>query len=145
MLHNRWVALALFFLARTAMAIQFQTVGALGPLLVRDIGLDYARLGTLIGLYMLPGVLLALPGGMLIQRFGASAIAYLGLGAMAVGGELMGLASAYPALVAGRLLSGAGAVLLNVALTKMVADWFARREIVTAMAILVSSWPLGIR
>jgi MFS family permease len=34
--------------------------------------------------------------------------------------------------------------LLDVLLTKMVADWFAGREIVTAMAILVSSWPLGI-
>src|SRR5215471_17570384 len=26
----------------------------------------------------------------------------------------------------------------------MVLDWFAGREIVTAMAILISSWPLGI-
>jgi len=33
---------------------------------------------------------------------------------------------------------------LNVMLTKMVIDWFAGREIVTAMAILISSWPLGI-
>src|SRR4051812_38889401 len=100
MLHNRWTVLALLLLARTAMAIQFQTVGALGPLLVRDAGLDYGRLGTLIGLYMLPGVLLALPGGVLIQRFGASTTAYLGLGAMAVGGELMGLFTAYPVLTA---------------------------------------------
>jgi len=37
-----------------------------------------------------------------------------------------------------------GGILLNVLLTKMIADWFAGREIVTAMAILVSSWPFGI-
>jgi hypothetical protein len=29
-------------------------------------------------------------------------------------------------------------------MTKMVADWFAGREIATAMAIFVNSWPAGI-
>jgi predicted MFS family arabinose efflux permease len=29
-------------------------------------------------------------------------------------------------------------------LTKMVADWFAGREIITAMALFVNSWPLGL-
>jgi predicted MFS family arabinose efflux permease len=46
--------------------------------------------------------------------------------------------------VTGRLVSGTGAVLFNVLVTKMVADWFAGREITTAMATLVSSWPLGL-
>ena len=47
-------------------------------------------------------------------------------------------------LSAGRLISGTGAVLINVLMTKMVTDWFDGREIVTAMAILVVSWPLGL-
>jgi cyanate permease len=42
------------------------------------------------------------------------------------------------------LISGVGAVLINVLMTKMVVDWFAGREIVTAMAILVASWPFGL-
>jgi predicted MFS family arabinose efflux permease len=46
--------------------------------------------------------------------------------------------------MAGRLASGAGAVLLTVQLTKMGADWFAGKEIATAMAIFVSSWPTGV-
>src|SRR5262249_21176821 len=50
----------------------------------------------------------------------------------------------FPVLAAGRLIAGTGAVLFNVMITKMVADWFAGREIVTAMGILVSSWPLGL-
>ena len=35
-------------------------------------------------------------------------------------------------------------MLLNVLLTKMTIDWFIGREIGTALAILVSSWPVGI-
>jgi predicted MFS family arabinose efflux permease len=34
--------------------------------------------------------------------------------------------------------------MLNVLLVKMAIDWFAGREMVTAMAVLMSSWPLGI-
>jgi cyanate permease len=41
-------------------------------------------------------------------------------------------------------VSGAGGVMLNVQMTKMVADWFVGREIATAMAIFVNSWPAGI-
>jgi predicted MFS family arabinose efflux permease len=44
----------------------------------------------------------------------------------------------------GRLISGIGAILFNVLMTKMVADWFAGKEIITAMAIFVNSWPAGI-
>ena len=34
--------------------------------------------------------------------------------------------------------------MLNVQMTKMVADWFVGQEIATAMAIFVNSWPAGI-
>jgi MFS family permease len=47
-------------------------------------------------------------------------------------------------VLAGRLVSGIGAVAVNVLLTEMAADWFADRELSTAMAVLVVSWPLGI-
>jgi cyanate permease len=33
---------------------------------------------------------------------------------------------------------------MNVQLTKMVADWFAGKEIATAMAAFVNSWPAGV-
>jgi predicted MFS family arabinose efflux permease len=56
----------------------------------------------------------------------------------------MGTSHSYLMACGGRLLSGTGAILFNVLATKMVADWFAEKEIVTAMAILVTSWPLGI-
>lgn len=141
---NRWFILALLFLARTAMGLQFQTVGSVGPVLVEALAVDYAAVGVLIGLYLLPGVFIALPGGMLGERFGAKPIVVVGLAMMTGGGLIMGLTHGFPALTFGRLLSGTGAVLMNVLLTKMVADWFAGREMATAMAVLVTSWPLGI-
>src|SRR2546430_16865294 len=49
------------------MGYQFQSVASVGPLLVPELGLAWAQLGTLIGVYMLPGASFALPGGMLGQ------------------------------------------------------------------------------
>jgi MFS family permease len=56
----------------------------------------------------------------------------------------MALLDSWTGQIAGRLVAGAGGVLLNVQMTKMVADWFVGKEIATAMAIFVNSWPAGI-
>ena len=136
--------LAVLFAARTVVAFQFQSLPALGPLFVQDLGIDYAVFGTLVDLFMLPGVIFALPGVVLGQRFGDKRIAVVGLALMALGGLLLAYASSVPIAAAGRLCSGIGAVLLNITLAKMATDWFAQREIVLAMALFVSSWPVGI-
>ena len=65
MASNRWFILAVLFLARTAMGFQFQSIASVSPFLIDELAIDYAMLGTLIGLYMLPGILFALPGGVL--------------------------------------------------------------------------------
>ncbi len=142
--NGRWPILLVLFIARAAIAFQFQSIPALSPLLVDSLRIDYALLGTLVGLYMLPGVIFSLPGGVLGQRFGDKQIALLGLGLMALGGLWVALSGSYLSTCFGRVISGVGAVLLNIVLAKIVTDWFAGREIVTAMALFVSSWPVGI-
>lgn len=143
-MENRWLILAVLFVVRTAMGFQYQSIGSLSSYLVEDLNIDYAQLGALIGLYQLPGIVLAFPGGLLGKRFGDKRVVVTALGLMAIGGLVMGASDSYALAAAGRLLGGVGGVLLDVLLIKMVADWFAGREIVTSMAILVSSWPLGI-
>jgi len=143
-MHERWLVLGALTLARTAMGFQFQSVAVVSPQLVEAFAMSYAALGTLIGLYLLPGSLVALPGGVLAQRFGDKAIACTGLAAMTVGGALMGAVESTGALTVGRLLGGTGAVLLNVVLTKMVTDWFEGHGVAKALGVLITSWPLGI-
>jgi cyanate permease len=140
----RWAALAVLTTARASLGFQFQSIASAAGPLVRDLGLSYADLGFLVGLYFLPGVALALPGGALGRRFGDKRVAAAGLALMAAGGALAGLAGGHGTLAAGRLLSGVGAVLLNVLMAKMVTDWFAGREIVLAMAVFVNSFPIGV-
>jgi MFS family permease len=143
-LRNRWGILAVLFGVRLTMAFQFQSVAAVAPLLGREFGVGLADIGILIGLYFAPGVALALPGGAIGQRFGDKTTVLAALLLMLAGGLAMALSDSWAVQIAGRLVAGAGGVLLNVQMTKMVADWFAGKEIATAMAIFVNSWPAGV-
>jgi MFS family permease len=143
-LRNRWGILAILFLVRLAMPLQFQSVGAVAPLLGSNFGMSLADIGLLIGLYFTPGVALALAGGGLGQRFGDKQTVLAGLMLMLIGELAMASSPAWGLQVAGRLVSGAGGVLQTVQMTKMVADWFTGREIATAMAIFINSWPVGL-
>src|SRR5262249_39642252 len=134
----------LIFVTRTSMGFQFQSIGSVGPLLVADLGLTYAQLGTLIGLYLLPGVALALVGGVIGQRIGDRPVVVGSLAVMVGGGLLTAWSAGCAGAAGGRLLSGAGAVLMNILLVKITADWFSGREMATAMAVMLTAWPVGL-
>jgi MFS family permease len=143
-LRNRWGILAVLFTVRLTMSFQFQSVASVAPLLGSEFGIGLADIGLLIGLYFTPGIALALPGGAIGQRFGDKTTVLAALLLMLAGSVAMAFSSSWSVQIAGRLVAGAGGVMLNVQMTKMVTDWFAGREIATAMAIFVNSWPAGI-
>ena len=140
----RWRMLAVLFIARTAMAFQFQMVGALSPLFVTSFRVGIADIGLLVGLYFAPGIVIALPGGSLAARFGDKRLLVLAGALMLAGGALALLSDSFAGQVAARVIAGVGGVMLNVIGTKAVTDWFAGREIGTAMALYINSWPFGI-
>jgi MFS family permease len=141
---NRWGILAVLFAVRATMAFQFQSVAAVAPLLSSEYGVGLADVGVLIGLYFAPGVALALPGGAIGQRFGDKTTVVAALLLMLAGSVAMASAVSWNMQIAGRLVAGAGGVILSVQMTKMLTDWFAGKEIATAMAIFINSWPAGI-
>ena len=144
MLNNRWAILTLLIFVRLVMGFQFQAVASITPFMVADLGLDFAEIGTLVGLYMLPGLVIALPGAMLGSRFSDLTMVLFGVGVMAVGGVITGLADNFVMVGLGRLISGVGAVLQSLFMLKMVAEWFDEKSVTTAMAVLLCGWPVGI-
>ena len=134
----------MLFIARASMAMQFQSIPPISTLLVEELGFNFTQIGLLIGLWMLPGFFIALPGGLLGQRFGDKMVVMVGLGMQVVGALVLANGNTFQMAFAGRLLGGVGAVAFNVQLTKIVNDWFAEKEISTSMGILMTAWPFGI-
>ena len=141
---SKWLVLGVLFFARAGMGFQYQTIGSSALQLRNDYGLSLGQIGVLIGVYFLLGIGLALPGGALGARIGAKISVLIGLLLMAAGGVLAAFDTDWPMQLGARILAGAGGVMLNVMMSKMVTDWFEPRELPTAMGIFVSSWTFGV-
>lgn len=140
----RWRMLALLFVCRTSLGMQFQTLASTADPLVARFGIGYTEIGTLIGLFMFPGLFLSLPAGTAGRYASDRRLVGLGLTVMALGGLVAASANGFGQLALARLVTGAGFVFCTLYFTKMVVDWFTGRELATALGILVMSWPFGI-
>lgn len=140
----RWIVLAGLVTARIAWGFQLPIVTILAPGLMEGLALDVVSIGTLAGLFTLPGLVLAIPGGMLSQKLGERRFIVACLVALTAGGILCGLTESFWLLWLGRLIAGSGAIGINVAMTKVVIDWFANKEINTAMSIFLSGFLVGM-
>ncbi len=142
---NPWFMLAILFVCRTATGYVFQSIGSSGPAIALALAIDFALIGTLIGLFKMPGIILSLPSGMLARYCSDRMLIGVGLGVMAAGCLITGIASTYEIAATGRLITGIGATLTNLYFTKVTLDWFSgSKGLPFAMAMLVNSWPLGI-
>lgn len=141
---NRWAVLALIFVVRLTIPLHFQSIVAVAPFLIAELGFTYSVIGLLMGLYMLPGIVFTIPGGLLGARFGEKPVMLVSIGLM-IGGTLGSIYfTSLGAMAALRLAGGMGAVVLNTQTNKVVTDHFAGRELATAMAIAASAFGLGI-
>ena len=61
---KRWAMLALLFATRVGLGFQFQTMGSVADPVAARLGLSGAETGTLIGLFLIPGLVLAIPAGL---------------------------------------------------------------------------------
>jgi MFS family permease len=143
-LTGRWSVLALLCGVRVVLGLQFQAVPATAPFLLAELGLRYAELGLLIGLFQLPGVALALPSGLLGARFGDRNTVLGALAVMSAGTLVLADSQSLTGALLGRLLGGVGFTVLSIQLPKMTTDWFVGKELTTAMGALMSTFPLGV-
>jgi len=148
-INSRWTILLVLFIARTGLGYQFQTLGSVSTQLAAELSLNYTQIGTLIGLFTVAGIFLSIPVGMALRLTTERVLAALGLFLLATGGLVAAITpqldwSAFHIISIGRLICGIGFVLSTVYLTKMITDWFAGKELATALGILMISWPMGI-
>ena len=124
-------------------AIQFQSAGSAAPFLVRDFGIDYAQVGLLVGVFILPGIVISLPSGFLGRQFGDKTVVVYGMALMVAGGGVATFGWSYPTILFGHALAGVGGAILIVLMSKMLTDWFAGKELFLGNAIFIVGWPAG--
>ena len=139
----RWTILGLGTFCILTFGVVFQSIPPLIGILVEALNISYARAGTLMGLFILPGIFLSIPGGMLTDRFGPRKVGVASLLGLTLGTAIVALSGSYGIIAFGRLVAGVGATVLIVVVAKIVASWFYDCEIGLAMGIFNTSMPLG--
>ena len=122
------------------------TNGAVLPILGElraEFGLSFVALGVVTSGFAFARAIFDLPGGTIADRFAARPIFYAA-GALAVTGVALTFsAPSYPALVAGRLLSGGGSVIGSTAAMAYVARRTAPQDRGRAMGAVVAAAMMG--
>lgn len=142
--YYRWYILALammayFFVAgvsRMCMPVLFKEISA-------DLGLSLVQVGTIWGMDPLAGVFMALPGGLLADRFGVRRTLVVVCILSGVFGALRGLTSGFPSMAASMFLFGIVAATTPIVVPKTTAVWFSGPRLGLANALLNMIWPIG--
>lgn len=128
---------------RATGAFQLQAAAVAAPSLIAERGLSYAEIGMLIGAYMVPGIFLTVPGGLLASRIGDRPVMRGAMALMAAGALAAALADGFAGMLAGRVLSGCGGVVMLMLVIKMTTDRYAGPMLSTATSMVIVSWPAG--
>ncbi len=140
---RRWLILGVVYVCMLAFAMTLQSVPPILSLVMADLGLSHTQAGLLMSFFALPGIVISIPAGMLADRYNQKVIGIASLALMVSGMAVTASGNSLATLALGRVIAGIGGMTLAVMLPQMVAQWFAGREVGTAMGIFNTGMPLG--
>jgi CP family cyanate transporter-like MFS transporter len=122
-----WTALALLWLSGLGLRLTLLAVPPLIPLIHAELGLSETEIGTL---GTLPSLLLAaaaIPGSLLIARFGATTALVMGLLLVGLGSAARGAANDITMLYLTTMITSAGVAIMQPAMPPLVRAWLPDR------------------
>ena len=131
------------YLCMLSFAMVFQSIPPLLTLILQEFGVSHAEVGLLMSLFALPGILVALPGGIISDRFGMRKTGTASSFLMIIGALIVGTSSNLFQAYLGRIVSGAGGLTLAIVLPQLVSKWFSEKELSVGMGIFNTAMPLG--
>jgi MFS family permease len=139
----RWWMLALLSVVIAGNYYAYDSIAPVADLLRTGRGLSQTQIGLLNAVFSLPNILLALAGGILIDRYGPARVSLWTAALCCVGTVLTAIGSPFGLMVGGRLLFGIGEETLLIALLAGLAQWFSAGGTAFAMAVFFSLARVG--
>jgi MFS family permease len=139
-----WFGLGVLYSGFLAVGFVFHFVPPVLPDVIVDLEIGHGQAGLMMSLFALPGILLSIPAGWLVDRYGERAIGSTGLAVMGAGTLILAAAPSFGLILMGRTLSGIGMVAGVVALQRLVTRLFQGRPLGLPMGVCGSALPLGI-
>jgi MFS family permease len=138
-----WVILAVLLLFSIAAPLNQFKVPPIMPLLMDALGLTVSSAGTLMSVFAITGLILALPSGLILQKAGTRLTGTLAGGSLLMGAVLGAISRGTAGLLASRAIEGIGTSLMAVLAPAIIAQWFVAQRRGTAMGIWAAWVPVG--
>jgi CP family cyanate transporter-like MFS transporter len=127
--------LCLLWLGGITLRVTILAVPPVIPLIHDDLRLSETQVGLLMGLPLAMFAIAALPGSLLVARFGALRTLVIGMVITALAGSSRGGAFSIASLYAATLVMGFGIAIMQPALPALVREWVPQRTVLgSAMA-----------
>jgi len=133
----------LVFYAYFAFGVLLQVFPPLFNDVIRDFGVGRQVAALVMSLFMAPLVFLAIPAGVLVDRYGIVGPGRLAFVLIILGGVVTVLAGSFSVLLVGRMVSGAGGALLLITLLKIIARTFPKDQYGLALGVFAAGLPAG--
>ncbi len=140
---QRWFVVGLLFLAGVVNYLDRAALSIAAPLIQKDLSFSHAQMGIVFSSFFVGYALFNFVGGVLSDRMGAKRVFGLSMGIWSLFCGATALASSLGSLIVLRLLFGMGEGPFSSSNSKMVNNWFPRREVASAIGVISSGTPLG--
>lgn len=140
---SRWRTLVYVYIFMLAYSLVFQVIPPVLGFIVPTLGLSHTQAGALMSFFALPGIFISIPGGILTNLYGPRRVSLAALAVAFAGSLMVGLGGSFSLLLAGRIITGIGAGAIAIVASQMIARWFAKGELGTAMGIYNTVMPVG--
>ncbi len=138
-----WSVFGVAFSAGVAVTVIQFSVPPIMAVLQTEYNATYSQSGLLMSLFALATLMSAIPGGMLIQRYGERSVGLLGLIVILAGLAIVYYASQFPLLLVGRIIQGIGFGIVSVAAPSAIGKFTAPEQMSVAMGIWSTWVPVG--
>ena len=140
---QRWFVVALFFLAGVINYLDRAALSIAAPLIQKDLNFSHAQMGIVFSSFFIGYALFNFVGGLLSDRVGAKLVFGTAMGVWSIFCGATALAGGIVSLIVLRVLFGMGEGPFSSTNSKMVNNWFPRKEVASAIGVISSGTPIG--
>lgn len=139
----RWAVLFAAFYVFVAFAFALQEAAPLLIPIMSEFNISHAEAGLTMSVVMIPGILLGIPIGAAVDRYGVKLMGIISTVLVATGCLLTATANSFATTIIGRLILGIGGVFVTTAMPAIIPQWFSSKELGKAMGIYGINMPFA--
>ena len=139
----RWIPIWFLFTGGMINYMDRSALSVLAPLVMKDLGLDPARLGIIFSSFFAGYALFTFIGGYASDVLGPKRVFTLSMTVWSAFCGLTTAATGFKSLLVVRTIFGFGEGPFSAAANKMVSNWFPRRQVATAIGVANAGTPIG--